>query len=238
LPIVIGAAALVVLLAAVGVFLATRGDDDTERATRATDTDSETTAEPDESTTTEPDPSSTTTEEQPAPASDRISSGALSYQALGGEWEPYSGAVLAMEDAVGQSHLTQENTPTPGGSFIASVLIGSLAPEITYAGPDDLEAAALALTQILVTISGAYPDGTNGEITAAEPVEVDGHQAFLVRVELTYDIDGLNATGETVRIAVIDTAQGAAAFWGSVPNDAPQLVPDMEAAFNSLTVDE
>ena len=59
-----------------------------------------------------------------------------------------------------------------------------------------------------------------------------------MRLELAYSVAGLNATGETVQIAVIDTGTLPAAFWGSVPNDAPQLVPEMEAAFNSLTVDE
>jgi Protein of unknown function (DUF2510) len=234
LPLIIGAAAAVVLLAAAAVFLATRGGDDAERASETTETDS--TTEPDETTTTD-DSSTTSIDEQPPAPGGRISSGALSYQALGGNWQPFDNSVSAMPDATGQMHVTQEETPA-GGSFIASVVIGSVTSDVAYGGPDDLEPAALALAQLLVTASGAYPDGTTGEVTAAEPAQVDGHPAFVVRVELVYDIEGLNATGETVRIAVIDTPQGPAAFWGSVPNDAPQLVPDMEAAFASLTVDE
>jgi hypothetical protein len=235
LPLIISAAALAVLLAAAGVFLATRGGDDTERAVATRDTDSAT--EPEATTTTE-DPSSTTSiDEQPPAPGDRISSGALSYEALGGDWQPFDGPVVAMTEATGQMHITQPEAPT-GGSFIASVVIGLVSADITYAGPDDLEPATLALAQLLVTASGAYPDGTTGEVTAAQPAEVDGHPAYMISIELVYDIEGLNATGETVRIAIVDTAQGPAAFWGSVPNDAPQLVPDMEAAFASLAVDE
>jgi hypothetical protein len=229
-----------VLAVAAGVFLATRGGDDAPAAT-ATTTEPEPTTAPEATSTTEGGGASTTTTEQqpPATAGDRISIGVVSYQALGGDWQPIDPTTASvLPEAAGQSQVTQADAPTPGGTFVASVMIGFLPSDITYDGPDDLQAAALTLAQGLVTLSGAYPDGTTGEVTAAEPRDVDAHPAFLVTIELAYDIDGLNATGETVRVAVIDTGQQPAAFWGSVPNDAPQLVPDMEAALGSLTVDE
>ena len=238
LPLIIGGAAVVVLLIAAGIFLATRGgDDEAASSDRTTTTDETDTTESDETTTTEDD-SGTTEPAEPDPAGDRISIGVVSYQALGGEWQPLGATVAEVPGANGQVHVTQADTPTPGGTFVASVVIGFLDPQVAYTGPQDLETATLALAQNLVTSSGAYPDGTTGGVTAAEPADVDGHQAFVVRVELQYAVEGLNATGETVQIAVIDTGQLPAVFWGSVPNDAPQLVPEMEAAFASLTVDE
>ena len=242
LPLIIGGAAVVLLLVAVGVFLATRNGDDTIDARPPTSTadEGEEAEESDESTTTAGDGSTTTSleESEPSPTSDRISIGVLSYQALGGDWEPLGPAVSVLPGAAGQVHITQENTPTPGGTFVASVVIGLLPPDVPYTGPNDLEPAALALSESIVSTSGAYPEGTTVEPVSAEPRQVDGHPAFVVRLQLTYAVEGLNATGETVQIAVIDTGALPGAFWGSVPNDAPQLLPDMEAAFSSLTVDE
>jgi hypothetical protein len=229
----------VVLAVAAGVFVATRGGDGSSSAT-ATTAETASTTTLDETTTTESGSASTTTAEPQSPGSsgDRVSIGTVSYQALGGEWQPMDATTASvLPDGAGQIQVTQADAPTAGGTFVASVMIGFLPSAISYSGPEDLQAAALSLAQALVT-SGVYPEGTTGEVTAAESRQVDGHGAFLVSIELVYDIDGLTATGESVRVAVIDTGQQPAVFWGSVPNDAPQLVPDMEAAFDSLTVDE
>jgi hypothetical protein len=230
LPIIIGAVAVVVLLAAAGIFLATRGGDD-DQATATEETESTT---PETSTT---DDDTTTSLDVPA-TPERISVGLLSYRSLGGDWLPTGSSIAEMPGALGQIHITQDDAPTEGGSFVASVLIGFLSDDIPYTGPADLEAATRALSERLVTTSGSYPETSSSEVVLAQAQDVDGHQAFVVRTELNYDIEGLNATGETVHVAVIDTGQGPQAFWGTVPDDAAPLLPEMEQAFASLTVND
>jgi hypothetical protein len=239
LPLIIGGAAVVVLLVALVVFLAARGGDDDEIAVEGS---SSTTTDRDEATT-QPEPTttpdeSTTTPGQPPPApGDRITSGGLSYPALGGEWQPIDSALAPFPDSAGQTQITQANVPPDGGDWVASVVIGPLPEEIPYTGPGDLSTDAQVVAQALAS-STAYPEGTTSQTSLSEPREIDGHQAFVVRLDLSYQVDGLNATGETMQVAVIDTgAAQPGVFWGSIPNDAPQLVQDMDAAFASLTVD-
>ncbi|MGH9246210.1 MAG: DUF2510 domain-containing protein [Acidimicrobiales bacterium] len=234
-PLLIAAVAAVVLLAALAAFFLTRdGDDDV-----VADDGTEDTAD-DETTTTEEEDETTTTEEgdDGGDDGDVISNGTISFAALGGDWTFDQPTFPELPRAAGQFQIVQDEVPPPiDGPWFANVTIGDLDPTIPYSGPESLEAATQALSDKIIQ-SGAYPAGTTSQVVLSEAQEVDGNEAFVVRSELQYAVPGLEATGETVLIAVIDTDQGPAAFWGSIPNSASDLVADMDEAFESLTVDD
>lgn len=227
LPLIIAGAAALVLLVAAGLFVASRGGD--EEATVPPDDESQA-----DETTVPP----TDEEQEPAPDPDAISIGVLSYQPLGGEWTEFESSSPEFPGGVGQAQVTQDDAPTSGGEWIANVVIGFLDPTIPYTGTNDLEAAARTLADTIINGGVYYPEGTTSEIVVAEARQVDGHEAFVVRAELRFAVPGLTATGETVQLAVIDTGVLPAAFWGSIPNNVPELVADMDAAFASLSVEE
>jgi hypothetical protein len=223
---VIAGIAALVLLIAVAVFFVTRGDDDPAASVSDDTARTETTQDPDETETTdEPEDEPTTTTGDGV-----VSAGVIEYAALGDDWQVTDSMPPEFPGGAGQVQPTQADE-----QWVANVIVGLLDPTISYSGPDDVEAAARTLADRLIATH--YGDDPSSEIVSAESREVDGHPAFVVRAELQFTIPDVEATGETVQVAVIDTgANVAAAFWGSVPDNAPELLPDMEAAFDSISI--
>jgi hypothetical protein len=230
--IIAGGAALVLLIAAV-VFLVSR-DDETASSTATTDrTETTDTTEPSDTTeTTEPTDETEPTE----PESDVISIGVVGYTPLEGDWLRFEGTLPEFPGADGQFQVTQDDAPD--GSWTANVIVSFLDPTIAFNGPQDLEPAARALADKIINGGVYYPAGTTSQIVLAEARDIDGHQAFVIRSELQFSVPGLNATGETVQVAVIDTGVLPATFWGSIPNTNPELIADLDSAFQSLVVEE
>ena len=88
------------------------------------------------------------------------------------------------------------------------------------------------LGQVLRRTTRSTPTSRN---TAAE---IDGHQAWIVESQLTFDIKGLKTKGELLIVAIVagDTRTGL--FYASIPDTTPELVAPARQALAQLTVDD
>ena len=68
---------------------------------------------------------------------------------------------------------------------------------------------------------------------------VDGHDAWVIESQLGFDVPGIQAKSERLIVVIVDTGAGSAGlFYGSIPENAEQLLPPARAALAGLTVDD
>ncbi|WP_119727524.1 DUF2510 domain-containing protein [Thermomonospora amylolytica] len=172
----------------------------------------------------------------------------ISYARLGGKWqadpiskESFVYQIYGMRQ--GQSAVVQENYDKQGGAYVASVYSGPLPKEVPYEGADDLATAANLFARTIVSTPGQYasypsPHGTQ-ELEAASR-EIDGHDAYLVKLKLTFpqaQTQGWNFTSETVVVILIDRGEDErpAVLWMSMPDSHPHG-GDLDQVIGSVKV--
>ena len=75
--------------------------------------------------------------------------------------------------------------------------------------------------------------------TSSKALDVDGHSGWLIESELSFSIPGLNATSETVLLAVVQISGSKySLFYASVPNTSADRLPEVRAALADLRVEE
>lgn len=122
-----------------------------------------------------------------------------------------------------------------GHSWVSSIMV---APLLSGEGfPSTKSAAEL----ILKCVVGIYYDNTNVQrsdtLSKAHPV--NGHDGWLIESELSFSIPGLNATSETVLLAVVQVdGTKYSLFYASVPNTSADRLPEVRAALADLRVDK
>jgi Protein of unknown function (DUF2510) len=146
----------------------------------------------------------------------------IAYPYLGGGWYEYDlGPVFETTSVAGQFFTTQDLTPD-GGTFIAQCTSGPLAPGLGYAGPDSL-AATVARVADSVRVN-YYPAPNERRVLRDEARTVDGAAAHLVEFDLSWDVEGYDATGERAALLLIDVGRPAPALlYISIPNTHAEL---------------
>ncbi|MDR1768790.1 MAG: DUF2510 domain-containing protein [Propionibacteriaceae bacterium] len=166
----------------------------------------------------------------------RVYGGALSYQELGSPWSevevetrvPYAAQVPT------QIVVDQENYDGSGGTWVSSVLVADL-----YVG-DGFGSAKVGAETILKCVLGVfYSDAqVTSNVARSEKHDVSGHSGWLIETNLSFSIPGLNATSENVLLLVASTgSERYSLFYSSVPNTSSELIPDVQAALASLTIE-
>ena len=180
-------------------------------------------------------PESTPDTTTPAPSTGaRVSSGHLSYPRLGSPFQPpiFDDRVPFGVDIQNQV-APLERTPDGKASWAANVLIARLLAGDGFFGPE--QGSKIVVACILGKFYGDNKilrhDIKNQATT------VDGHPAWLVESQLSYNIPGIKAKSELMIVEVIATSAGEAGlFYSSLPDTDPQLVPKAEAAMADLQV--
>ncbi len=159
----------------------------------------------------------------------------IAYPYLGGGWYEYSlGTVFETTSVAGQFFTTQDLTPD-GGTFIAQCTSGPLAPEFGYAGPDSLQGT---VTRVADSVRGNYyPAPNERRVLRDEARTVDGAAAHLVEFDLSWDVEGYEATGERAALLLVDVGRPAPALlYVSIPNTHAELYGVIDRVMDGVEV--
>lgn len=159
----------------------------------------------------------------PHPNDGRVHGGALSFPRLGPPWSPpqVDGRVPFGRDVQSQE-ITIEQDYQPGRNWVASVLVGELVDGDGFASP------RAAMDMVARCIVGAfYGDSpVQREDVGAHSLTVDGHEAYLLELHLSFDVKGLQAKGETALIVIVASGTSTKSiYYASIPDNASEYLP-------------
>jgi Protein of unknown function (DUF2510) len=159
----------------------------------------------------------------------------IAYPYLGQGWLEYDLRAGAETTSVaGQYTVTQESTPD-GGPFIAQCTSGPLSPLFGYAGPDSLQPT---LAQVADSVRlNYYPGPNQRQVLRDEALTVDGVPAHLLEFDLSWDVEGYDATGERAALLLVDVGRPAPALlYLSIPNTHAELYGVIDRVIDGIDV--
>jgi hypothetical protein len=159
----------------------------------------------------------------------------IAYPYLGQGWLEYDLQEVAETTSVaGQYLVTQEVTPD-GGPFIAQCTSGPLSPLFGYAGAGSLQPT---LAQVADSVRlNYYPSPHEQEVLRDEARTVDGAPARLLEFDLSWDVDGYEATGERAALLLVDVGRPAPALlYLSIPNTHAELYGVIDRVVDGVEV--
>jgi hypothetical protein len=159
----------------------------------------------------------------------------ISYPYLGTGW--YEWALWQQEETTntaGQYFTTQQVTPD-GETFIAQCSSGPLADGFGWAGPSTLQPTVAAIADQVRLAH--YPSPNERKVLRDEDRTVDGHAARLYEFQLSWDVDGYDATGERAALLLIDVGRPAPALlYISIPNTHAELYGVIDEVLDAVDV--
>ena len=170
------------------------------------------------------------------PNDGRVYGGNLSYPQLGDPWsavDTQDTRIPFGRDVAEQMIPIQENYDGKGMSWVISVMVGEL-----YAGDgfyDPQEGSQIVNQCIFGTFYG------NNKVTAdtqrSEAYTLDGYNGWITETNLSFSIPNLQTTSELAIVIIVKTsAMSSSIFYASIPNNAMQYKPDVDAAIADLQV--
>ena len=153
----------------------------------------------------------------------RVQGGKLSYPQLGAPWEPVveEPRVPFGRDVYGQLVVIEPNYDLRGHSWVASLNVGELVAGDGFFSP---EQGAEIVTRCILGVF--YADAEIGRTDLVnQATTVDGYDAWLVEMHLTFDIPRLEEKGETAIILVVATGtESSSLYYASIPDSRPDLL--------------
>ncbi len=166
----------------------------------------------------------------------RVHGGPLSYPLLPSPWgAPEPDPRLPFGSDVAVQSVTIEPNYQPGSNWVASVLIGKLNAGDGFYTPQ--QGSEIVVKCILGKFYSDNPVQSNVQVNKA--TEIDGHEAWLVESQLSFDIEGLQTKGELLIVAIVATGAedgSAGIFYASIPDNAKELIPPAREALKNLTI--
>jgi hypothetical protein len=149
-------------------------------------------------------------------------SAGIAYPYLGTGWSEFDSFGMPETTTVaGQYFTTQEVTPD-GTRFIAQVTSGPVAEGYGWSGPGSLQATTAALADSVRL--NYYPGPNERRIMRDEALTVDGSAAHVLEFQLSWDVEGYDASGERAALLLIDVGRPAPALlYISIPNTHAEL---------------
>jgi hypothetical protein len=185
-------------------------------------------------------PQVTASPEAPAshPADGRVHGGPVSYPRLGPPWGAPQGddRVPFGSDVQQQNVLVESYYDYSEGEnrlWVAGVLVGELQAGDGFFTPE--QGSQIVVKCILGAFYGNNP--VNSNIKVNEKTTIDGHDAWLVESQLTFDIKGLETKGELLIVAIVSAGNRSGLYYASIPDTAPELVQPARDALEQLQVD-
>lgn len=172
------------------------------------------------------------------PADGRVHGGPVSYPQLGSPWGPPKaearvpfGVDVLNQDVPVQADYDGQGK---GHDWVASVLVGELQAGDGFFTPE--QGSQIVVRCILGTFYGDNPVTSNVKVNKA--ATIDGHEAWLVESQLTFDITGLQTKGELLIVAIVQAGtERSGLFYASIPDTTPELVQPARNALADLKVD-
>jgi hypothetical protein len=182
-------------------------------------------------------PQSTATPDAPAshPADGRVHGGPVSYPQLGSPWSAPQGESRVPFGSDVQSQLVpvETNYDGKGANWVASILVGELQAGDGFFTPE--QGSQIVVKCILGSFYGNNP--VNSNVKVNEKTTIDGHEAWLVESQLTFDIEGLETKGELLIVAIVSAGNRSGLYYASIPDTTPELVQPARDTLKQLQVD-
>jgi hypothetical protein len=177
--------------------------------------------------------------ETPQPEADpndgRVHGGPLSYPTLGPPWgAPIGDNRVPFGTDVLSQLVTVEDNYQPGQNWVASVLVGELQAGDGFFTPEQG-------SQIVVKcILGAFYGNAqvNSDVQKNEATTIDGHEAWIVESQLSFDIPNLKTKGELLIVVIVSAGARSGLYYASIPDTAPELVKPARDLIGQLKVTE
>ena len=140
------------------------------------------------------------------PNDGRVHGGPISYPELGSPWGPPQpdNRVPFGSDVRNQVVPVEVNYDNQGTDWVASVLVGELQAGDGFFTPE--QGSEIVVRCILGKFYGNNP--VQSDVKVNQATQVDGHEAWIVESQLSFDIEGLKTKGELL-IVVIVCGRGA-----------------------------
>lgn len=172
------------------------------------------------------------------PNDGRVHGGPVSYPELGPPWsrpETPTNPVPFGSDVKQQSVLVEPgyDPAHPNSQWIASVLVAELQAGDGFFSPQ--QGSEVVVKCILGAFYGDNPVTSN--VKTNEAATIDGHEAWLVESQLSFDIPGLQVKGELLIVAIVSAGATSGLYYASIPNSRPELVQPARNALAQLRVD-
>ena len=170
------------------------------------------------------------------PADGRVHGGPVSYPMLGPPWGPPQGPpnpVPFGTDVQTQMVLDQLNYDGQGTNWVASILVAELQAGDGFFTPE--QGAQIVVKCILGAFYGNHP--INSDMKVNEKTTIDGHDAWLVESQLTFDIPKLEAKGEYLIVAIVSAGNRSGLYYATIPDTLPELVQPARDTLQQLQVD-
>lgn len=167
----------------------------------------------------------------------RVRGGRLSYPTLGSPWgAPFpENRVPFGRDVWEQTVTIEPNYDGAGHSWVASVLVGELVAGDGFFSPE--QGADIVATCVLGEF---YDDAViERDDRVNEATTVDGYDAWLIEMHLSFDIPNLQEKGETALIVVVRTGEEASSlYYASIPDSRPDLLEEARQVQQDLRVED
>lgn len=163
------------------------------------------------------------------PADGRVHGGGISFAEVGnGYGSPSTELMLSWVDD------TQSQSQTTEPGWISVFAVGSVQSQPYF---DSVEGVARSSMECGIT-NGWYSGFSGRKDLRNEPLDVDGHEAYIVEAEVRVDKEGLSVEGDILTFVAVDTgADSYALFMGMAPiGDEPRKAIYADV-LESLTVD-
>lgn len=168
------------------------------------------------------------------PNDGRVHGGPLSYPRLGSPWsEPMAEHRVPFGIDVREQMVDVEsNYGNTGNNWVASVLVGELAAGDGFFTPE--QGAGIVVKCIVGAFYGDNEVERNDTVNKA--TTVDGHDAWIVESQLTFDIEGLKTKGELLIVVIVENGVTAGLYYASIPDTTPELVQPARQVLAQLKV--
>ncbi len=165
----------------------------------------------------------------------RVHGGPLSYPTLGAPWTPPDVEIrVPFGVDVKSQTVPVEPSYKPNSDWVASILVGELQAGDGFFTPE--QGSAIVVKCIL----GAFYDNApvTSDVKRNEATTVDGHEAWIVESQLSFDIPDLKTKGELLIVVIVAAGQRSGLYYASIPDTVPELVKPARDALKGLTVEE
>jgi hypothetical protein len=170
------------------------------------------------------------------PKDGRVHGGGLSFPELLSPWSgvSYDDRVPFGRDVSEQVIAVHANY-SPGQNWVASILVGELYTGDGFYTPEE---GSEIVTRCIVKTFYGDADVTRTDVRS-EATTLQGHDAWLIETNLSFDIPNLPTKSEWVVIMIVATSDlSSSIFYASIPEDSPPEAFDgTQLAIENLTVD-
>jgi hypothetical protein len=169
------------------------------------------------------------------PADGRVHGGPVSYPMLGPPWSAPQGEsrVPFGTDVQSQVVTDQLNYDGNGSNWISQVLVAELQAGDGFFTPE--QGSQIVVKCILGAFYGNNP--VKSDVKVNKAITIDGHDAWLVESQLTFNIAGLITKGEYLIVAIVSADNRSGLYYATIPDTQRELVEPARDALANLQVD-